>query len=195
MTSASTKVGEIFSAAGAAFSKLGELAMQLHPVADSSPAGAKWTEAEVSLLRASVQRFGDDLHRISALIKERTVRDPERPERLGRPQRPGGHRGPGRPPSSQEAHLRPGQPDPGLRLPLGPQWRRGRQGEGGPPPPLKEDPLPHTLLGGVYRSSGEGSFPPPHGQNLGLGSPFEVGGAPYTCQLGRGLSPLPMAGI
>ncbi|XP_062839796.1 chromatin complexes subunit BAP18 isoform X2 [Anolis carolinensis] len=41
MTSASTKVGEIFSAAGAAFSKLGELAMQLHPVADSSPAGAQ----------------------------------------------------------------------------------------------------------------------------------------------------------
>uniref|UniRef100_A0A672I5B8 Chromatin complexes subunit BAP18 n=1 Tax=Salarias fasciatus TaxID=181472 RepID=A0A672I5B8_SALFA len=39
MTSASTKVGEIFSAAGAAFTKLGELTMQLHPVADSSPAG------------------------------------------------------------------------------------------------------------------------------------------------------------
>ncbi|XP_019955608.1 chromatin complexes subunit BAP18 [Paralichthys olivaceus] len=38
MTSASTKVGEIFSAAGAAFTKLGELTMQLHPVADSSPA-------------------------------------------------------------------------------------------------------------------------------------------------------------
>ncbi|XP_060111749.1 chromatin complexes subunit BAP18 isoform X1 [Heteronotia binoei] len=73
MTSASTKVGEIFSAAGAAFTKLGELTMQLHPVADSSPAGAKWTDAEISLLRASVQRFGDDLNRISALIKERTV--------------------------------------------------------------------------------------------------------------------------
>ncbi|XP_054849366.1 chromatin complexes subunit BAP18 isoform X2 [Eublepharis macularius] len=73
MTSASTKVGEIFSAAGAAFTKLGELTMQLHPVADSSPAGAKWTEAEIALLRASVQRFGDDLNRISALIKERTV--------------------------------------------------------------------------------------------------------------------------
>ncbi|XP_053115527.1 chromatin complexes subunit BAP18 isoform X3 [Hemicordylus capensis] len=41
MTSASTKVGEIFSAAGAAFTKLGELTMQLHPVADSSPAGAQ----------------------------------------------------------------------------------------------------------------------------------------------------------
>ncbi|CAL8327837.1 unnamed protein product [Lota lota] len=40
MTSASTKVGEIFSAAGAAFTKLGELTMQLHPVADASPAGA-----------------------------------------------------------------------------------------------------------------------------------------------------------
>lgn len=41
MTSASTKVGEIFSAAGAAFTKLGELAMQLHPVADSSPTGTQ----------------------------------------------------------------------------------------------------------------------------------------------------------
>ncbi|CAJ1086469.1 chromatin complexes subunit BAP18-like [Xyrichtys novacula] len=41
MTSASTKVGEIFSAAGAAFTKLGELTMQLHPVADSSPAGGQ----------------------------------------------------------------------------------------------------------------------------------------------------------
>ncbi|XP_039180737.1 chromatin complexes subunit BAP18 isoform X2 [Crotalus tigris] len=73
MTSASTKVGEIFSAAGAAFTKLGELTMQLHPVADSSPAGAKWTDTEIALLRASVQRFGDDLHRISTLIKDRTV--------------------------------------------------------------------------------------------------------------------------
>ncbi|KAG8006369.1 Chromatin complexes subunit BAP18, partial [Nibea albiflora] len=35
------QVGEIFSAAGAAFTKLGELTMQLHPVADSSPAGGQ----------------------------------------------------------------------------------------------------------------------------------------------------------
>ncbi|KAL2079672.1 hypothetical protein ACEWY4_025416 [Coilia grayii] len=41
MTSASTKVGEIFSAAGAAFTKLGELTMQLHQVAETSPAGAQ----------------------------------------------------------------------------------------------------------------------------------------------------------
>uniref|UniRef100_A0A4W5RRK7 Chromosome 17 open reading frame 49 n=1 Tax=Hucho hucho TaxID=62062 RepID=A0A4W5RRK7_9TELE len=73
MTSASTKVGEIFSAAGAAFTKLGELTMQLHPVADSSPAGAKWTDTEIGQLRSSVVRFGDDLNSLSSVIKERTV--------------------------------------------------------------------------------------------------------------------------
>ncbi|CAM5179092.1 unnamed protein product [Eretmochelys imbricata] len=73
MTSASTKVGEIFSAAGAAFTKLGELTMQLHPVADSSPAGAKWTETEIEMLRAGRAALRDDLNRISAVIKERTV--------------------------------------------------------------------------------------------------------------------------
>lgn len=31
------QVGEIFTAAGAAFSKLGELTMQLHPVTEPSP--------------------------------------------------------------------------------------------------------------------------------------------------------------
>lgn len=73
MTSASAKVGEIFSAAGAAFTKLGELTMQLHPVSDSSPAGAKWTETEIEMLRLAVRRFGDDLNNISSVIKERTV--------------------------------------------------------------------------------------------------------------------------
>ncbi|XP_028322394.1 BPTF-associated chromatin complex component 1 [Gouania willdenowi] len=73
MTSASAKVGEIFSAAGAAFSKLGELTMGLHPVSDSSPAGAKWTETEIEMLRLAVRRFGDDLNNISTVIKERTV--------------------------------------------------------------------------------------------------------------------------
>ncbi|KAM4754633.1 BPTF-associated chromatin complex component 1 [Cyanocitta cristata] len=73
MTSASTKVGEIFSAAGAAFTRLGELTMQLHPGTDSSPAGSRWTEPELSLLRGAVSRFGEDLNRLSALIKDRTV--------------------------------------------------------------------------------------------------------------------------
>ncbi|KAL3847677.1 hypothetical protein ACJMK2_018574 [Sinanodonta woodiana] len=35
--SSASKVGEIFTAAGAAFSKLGELTMQLHPTAEPSP--------------------------------------------------------------------------------------------------------------------------------------------------------------
>ncbi|XP_067880047.1 chromatin complexes subunit BAP18 isoform X2 [Heterodontus francisci] len=73
MTSASTKVGEIFTAAGNAFTKLGELTMQLHPVADSSPAGAKWTDTEIEMLRSAVKRFGEDLNKISTVIKDRTV--------------------------------------------------------------------------------------------------------------------------
>ncbi|XP_078056882.1 BPTF-associated chromatin complex component 1 [Mustelus asterias] len=67
------RVGEIFSAAGAAFTKLGELTMQLHPVADSSPAGAKWTDTEIEMLRSAVKRFGEDLNKISTIIKDRTV--------------------------------------------------------------------------------------------------------------------------
>ncbi|XP_055358054.1 chromatin complexes subunit BAP18 isoform X3 [Betta splendens] len=47
--------------------------MQLHPVSDSSPAGAKWTETEIEMLRMAVRRFGDDLNNISTVIKERTV--------------------------------------------------------------------------------------------------------------------------
>ncbi|XP_062496532.1 chromatin complexes subunit BAP18 [Pezoporus occidentalis] len=72
MTSASTKVGEIFSAAGAAFSRLGELTMTLQPRAETRE-GAKWTEPELELLRGAVKRFGEDLNHLSALIKERTV--------------------------------------------------------------------------------------------------------------------------
>ncbi|KAK3877423.1 hypothetical protein Pmani_014656 [Petrolisthes manimaculis] len=72
MNSAS-KVGEIFLAAGTAFSKLAELTMQLHPTAEQSPAGTKWTDEEIEMLRSSVKRFGDDLNVISQRIKSRTV--------------------------------------------------------------------------------------------------------------------------
>lgn len=72
MNSAS-KVGEIFTAAGAAFSKLGELTMQLHPVTETSTSSGKWTDEEVDMLRSSVKRFGDDMTKISEHIKLRKV--------------------------------------------------------------------------------------------------------------------------
>ncbi|XP_037902672.1 chromatin complexes subunit BAP18 [Hermetia illucens] len=67
-----TKVGEIFTAAGTAFNRLGELTMQLHPTADS-PAGSKWTDEEIEMLHASINRFAEDLNKISLRIKSRTV--------------------------------------------------------------------------------------------------------------------------
>nr|CAD7456865.1 unnamed protein product [Timema tahoe] len=65
------EVGEIFTAAGEAFTNLGNLAMQLHPTADS-PAG-KWSDEEIEMLRAAVNRFGEDLKHLSERIKSRTV--------------------------------------------------------------------------------------------------------------------------
>uniref|UniRef100_A0A182KAR8 Myb-like domain-containing protein n=1 Tax=Anopheles christyi TaxID=43041 RepID=A0A182KAR8_9DIPT len=67
-----TKVGEIFTAAGAAFNSLGELTMQLHPSSDS-PTGSKWTDEEIEMLRSAVTRFSEDLCKISQRIKGRTV--------------------------------------------------------------------------------------------------------------------------
>ncbi|XP_023230630.1 chromatin complexes subunit BAP18-like [Centruroides vittatus] len=71
--SSASKVGEIFTAAGAAFTKLGELTMQLHPVSESSQSGGKWTDEEIEMLRVAVKRFGDDLNKISSFIKNRTI--------------------------------------------------------------------------------------------------------------------------
>ncbi|KAL3847675.1 hypothetical protein ACJMK2_018574 [Sinanodonta woodiana] len=71
--SSASKVGEIFTAAGAAFSKLGELTMQLHPTAEPSPTSGKWTDQEVDMLRGAVKRFGDDLNKLSNVIKNRTI--------------------------------------------------------------------------------------------------------------------------
>ncbi|KAF5274953.1 hypothetical protein FQR65_LT04294 [Abscondita terminalis] len=65
------RVGEIFTAAGAAFNKLGDLTMQLHPNAES-PAG-KWTDEEIEMLRSVVKTFADGLNQISEHIKLRTV--------------------------------------------------------------------------------------------------------------------------
>ncbi|XP_019865069.1 chromatin complexes subunit BAP18 [Aethina tumida] len=69
--SSASKVGEIFTAAGQAFNRLGDLTMQLHPNAES-PTG-KWTDEEIEMLRQVVKQFSDGLEQISEHIKRRTV--------------------------------------------------------------------------------------------------------------------------
>ncbi|XP_066141700.1 chromatin complexes subunit BAP18 [Euwallacea fornicatus] len=69
--SSASKVGEIFTAAGQAFNRLGDLTMQLHPNSDS-PTG-KWTDEEIEMLRQVVKQFSDGLNQISEHIKSRTV--------------------------------------------------------------------------------------------------------------------------
>ncbi|XP_074657730.1 uncharacterized protein LOC141910804 isoform X2 [Tubulanus polymorphus] len=71
--SSASKVGEIFTAAGLAFSKLGELTMQLHPSADAPPNASKWSQEEIEMLRTAITRFGDDLQKLSDRIKNKTV--------------------------------------------------------------------------------------------------------------------------
>uniref|UniRef100_A0A1L8DWH0 Putative chromatin complex subunit bap18 n=1 Tax=Nyssomyia neivai TaxID=330878 RepID=A0A1L8DWH0_9DIPT len=66
-----TKVGEIFTAAGQAFNKLGELTMQL-PTGDTI-ASSKWTDEEIEMLRSAITHFSEDLNKISLRIKNRTV--------------------------------------------------------------------------------------------------------------------------
>jgi len=67
------KVSEIFLAAGKAFNTLSELTKQLHPSAEQSTAGTKWTTEEVELLRGAVTRFGEDLNGLSDVIRTRTM--------------------------------------------------------------------------------------------------------------------------
>lgn len=83
MSSSAAKVAEIFTAAGEAFSHLGELTMQLHPLNNeaslTSPSNAntsnsgKWGDEEIELLRNAVKRFGEDLKKISGQVKNKSV--------------------------------------------------------------------------------------------------------------------------
>lgn len=72
MNNSAAKVGEIFREAGAAFNKLSEMTMLLHPMGDSQP-GGKWTDDEIEMLRSCVHNFATDLNKISQHIKNRTV--------------------------------------------------------------------------------------------------------------------------
>uniref|UniRef100_A0A1Y1M2J2 Chromatin complexes subunit BAP18 n=1 Tax=Photinus pyralis TaxID=7054 RepID=A0A1Y1M2J2_PHOPY len=61
--SSASKVGEIFTAAGAAFNKLGDLTMQLHPNAES-PAGS---QIRTALKKKAFEDAGLPVRQISAV--------------------------------------------------------------------------------------------------------------------------------
>ncbi|XP_055299493.1 chromatin complexes subunit BAP18 isoform X2 [Sitodiplosis mosellana] len=67
-----TKVGEIFAQAGAAFNRLGELTMQLHPTADS-PAGS---QIKQTLKKKAFEEAGIPVKQIS-LMQSPTHTAPE----------------------------------------------------------------------------------------------------------------------
>ena len=71
MSANSSKVGEIFSAAGEAFNTLSQLTQQLP--SEGGPGGGgvggKWTEEEVEMLHKAVATFASDLSLISERIK------------------------------------------------------------------------------------------------------------------------------
>ena len=69
-----SRVGEIFTSAGAALNLLGELTMQLESAGPSAPgSGTKWTDQEINMLQNAVANFANDLNLISETIKSRTV--------------------------------------------------------------------------------------------------------------------------
>ncbi|CAG2113898.1 unnamed protein product [Medioppia subpectinata] len=73
-SSSATRVGEIFNAAGIAFTKLGELSMTLHESEDTSGAATgRWDSEDIQMLQSAVKRFGEELNQISANIKSKTI--------------------------------------------------------------------------------------------------------------------------
>ena len=72
----SNKVAEIFTSAGDAFARLGDLTMQLQGgggAGGGGGGGVKWTDEEVDMLHNAVRTFAEDLQTISETIKQRTV--------------------------------------------------------------------------------------------------------------------------
>ena len=66
-------IGEIFNLAGKAFFKLGEMTMRLHQDDTKANGVGKWTDEEINILKMSVLRFGNDIEKISEVIKNRNT--------------------------------------------------------------------------------------------------------------------------
>ncbi|GFY52211.1 chromatin complexes subunit BAP18 [Trichonephila inaurata madagascariensis] len=69
MTCNVKNVGEIFLAAGLAFSKMSKLIISLHSVGEASPSSGKWSVQEIQMLQSSVRNFNNELKRIHDSIK------------------------------------------------------------------------------------------------------------------------------
>ena len=67
------KVAEIFTLAGETFMKLGTLAMSLQQSSDKIQDGGKWGEEEVEMLKKAISQFGEDIEKISTVIRTKSA--------------------------------------------------------------------------------------------------------------------------
>lgn len=67
------KVAEIFSTAGEAFTKLGNLAMALQSNSERTTDINKWADEEIDMLKTAIARFGSDVEKISELVKSKST--------------------------------------------------------------------------------------------------------------------------
>ncbi|GIY08386.1 hypothetical protein CDAR_274661 [Caerostris darwini] len=63
------KVGEIFVAAGAAFTKMAELITSLQKVGEASTSSGKWSLQEIQMLQSAVKPFIAELRRIQSTVQ------------------------------------------------------------------------------------------------------------------------------
>lgn len=71
--SQASKVAEIFSTAGDAFTKLGNLAMTLQSDSEKGSVNGRWGEEEIDMLQNAVKQFGSDVEKISTKVKNKAA--------------------------------------------------------------------------------------------------------------------------